>query len=254
MQSSTQTQRSEKDQMTPGTDNVTNTTPYYFGAISGNAGRFVVTMYWDNPPAPGDTAEMDQWLRQLTEPESDPPAPRPSAWAGPRELETFETHVQYLARVSEDPARTVGGGKQRRQANQSGGALDRPDQINIDARTGPFSDFQQPRQQPASAASFARCGNCGDRIPLTGDAMRDHHAAMRHKQTCRTNTVYEEGLYNREEYDRIVTENAAQPMQTKYRERAALALQAAATEALRLLPAGERLEAPPARPWWKFWK
>ena len=46
--------------------------------------------------------------------------------------------------------------------------------VNIDAR-----QFFQAAPRPV--ARFARCGNCGKKLLLTGDPERDHHTAMAHK-------------------------------------------------------------------------
>lgn len=145
-----------------------------------------------------------------------------------------ETHAEYMARTA-----------------HSGTMMQAREQIHIDARTQ-FSEA--PRQQPASGAKYAKCGNCGERLQLTGDATEDHHTAMRHKQSCRTNTVFEERRWNKDEYERLISEHAAQPMQTEFRERAALALAAAeASERLQLAGADPR-PAPRRRRWWQFWK
>lgn len=110
----------------------------------------------------------------------------------------------------------------------------------------------QERRQPASAARFASCGNCGERWELTGDPHEDHHNAMRHKTVCRTFTVMDNKLANETEYARLVAEHAAQPMQVEFRQRAEKQL-AAAMEAERLQLAAPVRQIERKRPWWKFW-
>lgn len=47
------------------------------------------------------------------------------------------------------------------------------------------ADPGEPRHAARKARTFL-CGNCGERMPLTGDATEDHHTAQRHKlESCR---------------------------------------------------------------------
>lgn len=118
-------------------------------------------------------------------------------------------------------------------------------------------EIRQERRQPASAARYASCGNCGERWELTGDPREDHHNGMRHKQVCRTFTTLRLQKENQEEYDRLIAEHAAQPMQIEYRLRAEKQL-AAAMEVERLqlapAPAANEPDQQRKRRWWEFWK
>lgn len=126
------------------------------------------------------------------------------------------------------------------------GAIARQDVIHIDARSGPFSDPE--RQQPASRAKFAKCGNCMDKIRLTGDAEEDHHTAMRHKDVCRFTTNPADAADVEDERRQLIEEHHAQPMQTAYREAARSGL-SPADWSRRFLPAAKT----PVR-WWQFWR
>jgi hypothetical protein len=125
------------------------------------------------------------------------------------------------------------------------GAIELPRQIHVDARTGSFSD--PPRQQPASRARFAKCGNCMEKIPLSGDAEEDHHRAMLHKDECRFTTDPAENARVIDEWHELIREHDAQDMQREYRE--------AARSGLAAPHARPMLAAPPAPArWWQFWK
>jgi hypothetical protein len=122
---------------------------------------------------------------------------------------------------------------------------------------------------PRGRARFARCGNCCEKLPLSGDPEMDHHAAMRHKQVCRVNTEPASFAYNRDQYMQLVKEHAAQPMQVEFRRREALQLDAEARLKLpaaipdKVLPWGspecstcvsEAAEEKKRRRWWQFWR
>jgi len=138
--------------------------------------------------------------------------------------------------------------------------------INIDARQGPVIEMPQERRQPASAAKHARCGNCGEKLPLTGDAEVDHDTAMKHKQTCRYTTVAADAAYSHDQYRQLIREHAAQPMQVAFREAEQLRIE----QEERLMLTGSKnaeetsiaVEVSPSisgktskkgGPWWKFW-
>jgi hypothetical protein len=107
-------------------------------------------------------------------------------------------------------------------------------------------EIRQPRQQPASGARHAKCGNCGDRLPLTGDAEADHHNAMRHKLVCRVAADPARQQAAMLERSRLIDEHQIQPMQAHYRQlQAAPQLQLTAETQLQLTA--------PKKPWWKFW-
>lgn len=40
------------------------------------------------------------------------------------------------------------------------------------------------RRHAAAGAKYAKCGNCGEKIPMTDDPAENHHAAQRHKFNC----------------------------------------------------------------------
>lgn len=98
------------------------------------------------------------------------------------------------------------------------GELEKPDQINIDAR---HSVFHEPM---GTQRKYARCGNCGTRYEITDDPVENHHRAMRHKDECgKGNALYTEGQRRD-----LVDDFNSQPMQVAFRERAAAELEAGA--------------------------
>lgn len=157
------------------------------------------------------------------------------------------------------------------------GALDKPGQINIDARHATI------HEAPEGKGKFARCGNCGTRYEITDDPTENHHRAMRHKDECgKGSAMYTEGQRRD-----LLNDFHQQPMQVAFRERAAAEIEAGADPARVALtgvsifdPAPQRPQltgatwpdgspvktptgpltysetrnpAPPAR-WWQFWK
>jgi hypothetical protein len=242
MQGTETTKRSKDQKMS--TEN-----GYYFGADSGNYGRFAVTMNWTNPPTPGDMADLDQWLTRLTEPES-PPERLPM-----RAVEIDTEHEAW-----------------RESVYGSGGALERPDQINIDARHAVIHEASGAKQK------YVRCGNCLTRYAITDDPTENHRRAMNHKITCGVRTVDQ---YSDPQHAQLTEEFSQQPMQVLFRERAQQAIEAGADPGqLKITgvplwgprPAPERpqllgpladdssriaasLEAPwTPRRWWQFWR
>lgn len=156
-----------------------------------------------------------------------------------------------------------------RRAGDPGGALERPYQIDIDARHSVI-------HQPEAKTRHAMCGQCGTRYEISDDPVENHHRAMRHKVTCGKANVDQ---YSEPQRAALLEDFHSQPMQVSFRERAAAAL-AAGTDpevlkltgvsifgddnpraaALRELGAAAaesiRKMAPPAPPrrWWKFWR
>lgn len=138
-----------------------------------------------------------------------------------------------------------------------GGELDRPDQINIDAR-------RQTIHERPDKTKYARCGQCLTRYEITDDPTENHHRAMRHKITCGKGDVDQ---YSEPQRAQLLEEFHRQPMQTAYRERAAAELAAGADpQRMKLIGVspcptceGSHAEkdcphvAQPVR-WWQFWK
>jgi hypothetical protein len=128
------------------------------------------------------------------------------------------------------------------------------DEINMGSARSRF----QREASPTASARFARCGNCLEKLLLSGDAETDHHAAMRHKQVCRVNTELSTFAYNRDQYIQLVREHAAQPMQVEFRRIQALRIAAEERERLKLSAPDPELGEPVTRArgrrWWQFWK
>lgn len=57
-----------------------------------------------------------------------------------------------------------------------GGRIELTPRFDIDARRYEFYGTRPTR--------FARCGNCRQKFPLSGDPEQDHFDAYRHKQVC----------------------------------------------------------------------
>lgn len=229
--------------------------PFFFGAESGNHGHFTVEMFWSNPPTDADTQEIRGWFRALTIPEQGPPSPRPAPGNG------------RLSQLEPDPA-----GELERIPDR-GGAMERPYQIDIDAR---HSVIHQPEEK---AQRRATCGNCGVKYEITEDPEENHHRAMRHKLTCGKGDVDQ---YSGPQLAALLEDFHNQPMQVEFRRRAAAELEAGADpDRLRLTGVSIFTEAPqPARPqieaagpelypgnvdeliaavtaprrWWHFWR
>jgi hypothetical protein len=155
------------------------------------------------------------------------------------------------------------------------GALDRPGQINIDAR------HAQIHEAPKGKQKLATCGNCGSRYEITDDPLENHHRAMRHKLDCGKGELVL-GPWSEDERQRHISDFQNQPMQRLFRDRAMSELEAGADPARLQLtgvdifaPAPQSPEAreiaaaelgaqaaeairqwqPKPRPrWWQFWK
>jgi hypothetical protein len=156
-----------------------------------------------------------------------------------------------------------------RRTSDPGGELERPYQIDIDARHSVI-------HQPETKTRRAMCGNCGIRYEITDDPVENHHRAMQHKTVCGKGGA----VYTEPQREQFLKEFSEQPMQRAFAERAAAALAAGADpEALRItgvsiftpgpeapqaraIAAAElgaqaaeaiRQMAPPRR-WWQFWR
>jgi hypothetical protein len=232
-----QTQRS-KEEMT------NEHGPFFFRALSGNSGQFSVRMDWTNPPTEADVAEIQGCFEALTVPEHDPPAP----------LKQLEP--------------TAGDVRLARSEQTGPGAMERPYQIDIDAR---HSVIHQPE---AKAPRRATCANCGIRYEITDDPIENHHRAMRHKDVCGKGSA----IYTEPQRAQLLEEFQNQPMQRLFRERAAAELAAGAdpdmlaitgVSILTPAPQPERPQITAAeddaavekfdalmnpRRWWQFWR
>ena len=113
------------------------------------------------------------------------------------------------------------------------GDVERPERIHIDARRF-FGDQARPTR-------YARCGNCGDRMPITDDPTENHHLAMRHKENCRRASEAAD------QHLRLKNEFECQPHVIHLRKLAELA---AAPEPP---PAPDKWKERRPR-WWEFWK
>jgi hypothetical protein len=224
--------------------------PFFFGALSGNSGQFSVRMDWTNPPTEADVAEIQRWFEALTIPEHDPPAP-----------------LKQLEPTGGDRGAAV---RLARNEPTGPGAMERPYQIDIDAR---HSVIHQPE---AKAPRRATCANCGMRYEITDDPVENHHRAMRHKDVCGKGSA----IYTEPQRAQLLEELQNQPMQRLFRERAAAELAAGAdpdmlaitgVSILTPAPQPDRLEiaaaelgeqaaeairrmAPAPRRWWQFWR
>ena len=142
---------------------------------------------------------------------------------------------------------------------RGGGTLERPEQINIDARHAVI-------HRPEEKMRYARCGNCGQRYEITGDPTENHHRAMQHKTECARGGVAVE-IDRRE----LSAECREQPMQQEFRKRRILMLengerpssldakgvptwpeQMRQTEQMRQRDTRFADKIPSA--WWKFWR
>lgn len=152
-----------------------------------------------------------------------------------------------------------------------GGPLERPYQIDIDARHSTIN-------QPETKTRRAMCGNCGARYEITDDPIENHHRAMRHKETCGKADVDQ---YSEPQRQELLSDFHNQPMQRLFAERAAAEI-AAGADPDKLKLTGVSILAPlqtPARPeiaagpelypgtvdelieactaprrWWQFWR
>jgi len=158
-----------------------------------------------------------------------------------------------------------------RRATDPGGELERPYQIDIDARHSVI-------HQPETKTRRAMCGNCGERYEITDDPVENHHRAMQHKAVCGKGGA----MYTEAQREQLLKEFSDQPMQRAFAERAAAALAAGEDpEALKLTGVSIFTPAPqpaPAREieagelgrdaaeaireaireqprrWWQFWR
>ena len=124
-----------------------------------------------------------------------------------------------------------------RSARPARPALERPEQINIDARHAVI------HQTELGKAKYARCGNCGTRYEITDDATENHHRAMEHKQECGKGSA----KYTEEQRHGLLDEFRDQPMQRLFRERLALEIEAGADPNRLELTGVDPLAPPPAR-------
>ena len=109
------------------------------------------------------------------------------------------------------------------------------EQIHVDAR-GPRFDF---RNQTGGKQRYARCGNCGERFPLTEDPAEDHHTAQRHHiEACKKRPQAED------ERTALLDDWRKQLVETNTDEQRR---QLAAAQRPRLAPAQAG-----KRPFWKF--
>lgn len=173
-----------------------------------------------------------------------------------------------LSQLEEAPAGEL------ERIRERGGAVERPYQIDIDAR---HSVIHPPEEKPARRAT---CGNCGVKYEITDDPEENHHRAMRHKLTCGKGDVDQ---YSEPQRAALLDDFHNQPMQRLFAERAAAELAAGADPArLKLTGVSIFGDAPqPARPeiaaapdpelypgtvdqlieactaprrWWQFWR
>ena len=78
----------------------------------------------------------------------------------------------------------------------------------------PLSEINMggPAHEQARNRRYTICGNCGKRLPLTGDPQENHHAAMRHRLECARRDQASD------EHGELVTEFEAQPNVIAMRE------------------------------------
>jgi hypothetical protein len=107
------------------------------------------------------------------------------------------------------PMRDPGPGELARIERR--GELERPPYFDIDARHGSVEIHGGGKKQ-----KYAKCGNCGVRIPIGDDPTENHHAAMRHKITCGSRPV---DALSDDDYQKQVDDFNAQPHVVAMRER-----------------------------------
>jgi hypothetical protein len=119
-----------------------------------------------------------------------------------------------------------------------GRGLERANLLHIDARAMfDFGDAGRPRETPR----YARCGNCRQRIRITGDPIENHHAAMRHKDVCPVMPMDVE-----RDHRQLIAEHAEQLQIAAHVSETAPVLQI--DDGLR-----RKLTDPPIK-WWQFWR
>lgn len=120
-------------------------------------------------------------------------------------------HVELIGpRLDTIPMKEPGPGELARVEHR-GGELERSPYFDIDARHGSVEIHGAGRKQ-----KYAKCGNCGVRIPIGDDPVENHHAAQRHKITCGSRPV---DALNDADYQQQVGEFNAQPHVVAMRER-----------------------------------
>lgn len=109
----------------------------------------------------------------------------------------------------------------------------------INFHTTHNTTIHQVAPQSGRPLKYMKCGNCQERIPMTGDQIEDHHNGQKHKQYC-AGTWTKPG-----EYEKLIQEFQAQPnvmLQTELWRQA---------ETMSLID--RELPVPVKKRWWKFW-
>lgn len=120
--------------------------------------------------------------------------------------------------------------------------LERPSQINIDARHA-VAVMHRHEQPPRRV----RCGNCGTRYEVTDDPAENHHLAQHHARICPKRQMVAD------EHAKLTAQFQEQAMQKAFSQRAADLIRQGADPAL-IRATGVDILTPRPRRWWKFLK